>query len=76
EITTDGDWLVVSAGGFTSYPTGMPWTGKQFSSVSVDPLDVVRLIWDRLQSYEGGDLGVVVDPTKSEVLLGNPEDPK
>ena len=76
EITTDGDWLVVSAGGFTSYPTGMPWTGPQFSSTRVDPLDVVRLIWDRLQSYDGGDLGVVVDPIKSNTFLGKPEDPK
>lgn len=76
ELSTDGDWLTVNAGGFTSYPTGMPWTGDQFSSVSVDPLDVVRLIWDRLQSYDGGNLGVVVDATKSEVRLGKPEDAK
>lgn len=76
EITTDGDWLVVSAGGFASYPTGMPWTGPTFSSTKVDSLDVVRLIWERLQSYKGGQLGVTVDDTKSGVVLGKPEDSK
>lgn len=73
EVSTDGDWLNISAGGFTSYPTGMPWTGPQFSSTHVDPLDVVRLIWARLQSYEDGNLGVVVDPVKSGTFLGKPE---
>lgn len=73
DLGTEGDWLAVGAGGFTSYPAGMPWTGPQFSSTKVDPLDVVRLIWERLQSYESGDLGVVVDPTKSGTYLGKPE---
>lgn len=73
EISTDGDLLNVSAGGVSSYPTGMPWTGPQFSSTRVDPLDVVRLIWARLQSYEDGNLGVVVDPVKSGTFLGKPE---
>lgn len=73
EVSTDGDWLNVSAGGFSSYPTGMPWTGPQFSSTRVDPLDVVRLIWERLQSYEGGDLGVVVGEGRSLNYLGKPE---
>ncbi|MGO2069673.1 hypothetical protein [Glutamicibacter arilaitensis] len=73
EISTDGDWLSVGAGGFTSYPQGMPWTGPQLSSTKIDTLDVVRAIWDRLQSYAGGDLGVVVDPVKSGMYLGKPE---
>ena len=76
EISTEGDTLNIQAGGFTSYPSGMPWTGSQFSSTKVDPLDVVRLIWDRLQSYEGGNLGVTLDSTKSGTYLGKPEDPK
>lgn len=73
EISTDGDWLSVGAGGFTSYPQGMPWTGPQLSSTKIDPLDVVRAIWERLQSYDGGDLGVVVDAVKSGTFLGKPE---
>lgn len=73
ELSTDGDWLNVGAGGFTSYPQGMPWTGPQLSSTKIDPLDVVRAIWDRLQSYESGDLGVVVGEGRSLKYLGKAE---
>lgn len=73
ELSTDGDWLSVGAGGFTSYPQGMPWTGPQLSSTKIDPLDVVRAIWERLQSYAGGDLGVVVGEGRSLKYLGKPE---
>ncbi|RKS16754.1 hypothetical protein DFO58_3311 [Arthrobacter sp. AG1021] len=72
-LTTDGDWLNVAAGGFTSYPTGMPWVDKEFSSTRVDPLDVVRLIWTNLQNKPAGDLQVVVDAVKSGQFLGKPE---
>lgn len=75
-ITTDGDNLRIEAGGFSMYPTGMPWTDAEFSSTSVDPLDVVRLIWMNLQAKPAGALGVVVDGAKSTVRLGVPEDPK
>lgn len=73
ELTTDGDWLIVSAGGFSGYPEGMPWVDGEFSSTGVDPLDVVRLIWSKLQSKPNGDLGVVVDNVKTTTLLGKPE---
>lgn len=73
ELSTDGDWLNVGAGGFTSYPQGMPWTGPQLSSTKIDPLDVVRAIWERLQSYEGGNLGVVVGDGRSLKYLGKAE---
>jgi hypothetical protein len=75
-IATDGDNLKVEAGGFSMYPTGMPWTSAAYSSTSVDPLDVVRLIWSNLQAQPAGDLGVVVDGTKTGIRLGVPEDAK
>lgn len=73
DLTTEGDWLNVGAGGFTSYPTGMPWTDKQLSSTKIDPIEVVRKIWASLQAHPTGDLGVTVDAVKSKTFLGKPE---
>lgn len=73
DLTTEGDWLMVGAGGFTSYPTGMPWIGAPFSSTGIDSLDVVRMIWSDLQAKKNGNLGVVVDTVKSGYILGKPE---
>lgn len=58
--------------GYAGYPTGMPYVGY-YSQVKVDPLDVVRHIWNHLQSYGSGDLDMVVDSTKSPVRLGTPK---
>lgn len=68
--------LKVEAGGFSMYPTGMPWVDADYAGIQVDPLDVTRTIWAALQSKPSGDLGVVLDTTTSTVRLGTPEDPK
>lgn len=68
-----GDRLVVEAGGFSMYPTGLPWLGETFAGIRVDPLDMVRKIWAEIQSYPDGDLGVVVDQLKSPVKIGTPD---
>lgn len=65
--------LRVEAGGFSMYPTAMPWLGADYAGIKVDPLDLVRKIWDHVQSYPDGDLGVVVDSLKSPVRIGTPE---
>lgn len=72
-VSTEGNRLNVDAGGFSMYPTGTPWLGADFAGIQVDPLDMVRKIWDHLQSYPDGDLGVVVDPLKSPVRVGTKE---
>lgn len=72
-LGTDGDDLKVSAGGFSMYPKDQPWTAVPFSSTSVDPTDIVRMIWQHLQSFPAGNLGVQVATTKSSVRLGTPE---
>ncbi len=72
-VSVEGDTLRVEAGGFSMYPTGTPWLGKDFAGVNVDPLDMVRKIWDEVQSYPGGDLGVAVDGLVSPVRVGTPE---
>jgi len=68
--------LKVEAGGFSMYPTGMPWVDADYSGIQVDPLDITRMIWTSLQNKASGDLGVVLDTTTSTVRLGIPEDPK
>lgn len=75
-ISTEGDKLSVGAGGFAMYPKDMPWVDPEYAGIQVDPLDVVRMLFSKLQSKPGGNLGVVVDPLKSPVRIGTPEDPK
>jgi hypothetical protein len=75
-VTTEAGRLRVEAGGFSMYPTGMPWTDADYAGIQVDPLDIFRMVWTSLQSKPSGDLGVVVDPDTSTVRLGIPEDPK
>ena len=60
--------------GISGYPQAMAWTGDPYSGVDVDPLDLVRRIWDHLQSQPGGNLGVSLDPTVSPVRVGTAED--
>src|SRR5699024_4655274 len=61
--------------GIGGYPQGQAWLGKEYKGVQVDPLDIVRKIWDHLQGEPGGDLGVVLDDTTSPVTVGEPADP-
>ena len=72
-LSTDGDRLNLDAGGFSMYPTGIPWLGPDYAGIQVDPLDMFRKVWEHVQSYPDGDLGVVVDATKSKVRIGTKE---
>lgn len=75
-LERDGQQLSIESGGFSMYPTGMPWLGEDYAGVQVDPLDVVRLAWEHLQSYDDGDLRVTVDSTKSPVRVGTEPEQK
>lgn len=75
-VSTEGPRLKVDAGGFSMYPTGMPWVDADYAGIQVDPLDVFRMVWGNLQGKAGGDLKVVLDATTSTARLGTPEDPK
>lgn len=66
--------LRVEAGGWSMYPNETPWLGNDFAFIQVDPLDIVRTIWEHVQSYQDGNLGVTVDPTKSPVRVGTKEE--
>lgn len=66
----DGQSWRLDCVGLSGYLSGMPWTGGEYSGVQVDPLGVVRRVWNHAQSQVGGDLGVVVDSTSSPVRVG------
>ncbi|PSS42895.1 hypothetical protein C6401_15155 [Arthrobacter woluwensis] len=74
-VGEEGQWLHIEAGGFSQYPTGMPWVDLPYSGIQVDPMDIVRMIWAKLQNKPDGNLGVVLDGTKSPARLGTPEAP-
>lgn len=73
-VSIEDGRLKIDAGGFTSYPEGQPWLGPDRAEVDVDPLDMVRVIWDHLQSYPAGNLRVKVDPLQSPHRIGYPEE--
>jgi hypothetical protein len=64
----------VEAAGFTSYPHGVPFLGK-IKVRDADPADLYRLIWDEVQSYPEGDLGLKVAGTKTNSRIGSEEEP-
>jgi hypothetical protein len=74
-VTTERGRLKVEAGGFSMYPQGMPWTDPDYAGVRVDPLEIVRLIWSKLQARPNGNLGVAVSDATSTARLGTPESP-
>lgn len=61
--------LACEAVGFGGYPAGQPYT-ESWSGVEVDPLDVVRQIWNHLQSQPMGNLGVTLDQLKTGLKIG------
>lgn len=64
----------LSCTGFAGYPKGMGYEAE-YSAVQVDPLDVVRNVWDTLQAGQDSDIGMVVDrSTTTPVRVGTPAD--
>lgn len=64
-----GPTLQIEAAGFTDYARNMPYDAEKYF-VEVDAADIFRHIWAHIQSQERSNLGLVVDPTMSGVLIG------
>lgn len=62
--------LSIDAAGFSDYPRGQGYDGM-VRFVEVDSLDIVRHIWQHLQSQPMGNLGMVLSNLKSGVLIGS-----
>lgn len=64
----DNAWSLECTG-LTGYPAGQPFTDSEFM-VEVDPIDVIRRIWEWLQEQEGANLGLQVADTVSGQVIG------
>jgi hypothetical protein len=70
QIEADGS-MSVTAAGVSSYAGRIPFVGPNYNGVNVDPIDVVRKLWEHIQGFPRGDLGVTVAGA-SGVLIGLP----
>lgn len=60
--------LSLEAAGFSSYAKGLPWL-VNWNPIAVDPFEIVEQIWNHIQSYSKGNLGVTVYPTSSGMQM-------
>jgi hypothetical protein len=58
----------LTAEGFASYPKKMPWL-ENWNPLATDVFTVVHKIWDHLQSFPNGNLGVTVTPATSGIEM-------
>lgn len=68
-VEEDGQRLALTIQGFTAYAYGQPYLDER-QWIQVDPLVIARHIWEHLQSFDGGNLAVVLDETTSPVRVG------
>lgn len=74
-VTYNGGQVEIDAPGFARYPTGIPYALATNFGAQVDPLNIVRHLWDHVQSYSAGDIGMVVDLTTSTRRIGDNANP-
>lgn len=70
----DGGSWKVEAAGFATYPHGIPYAGN-YATTGADPADVVRHLWEHVQSYDDGNLRLVVSGDKTSAVVGTAEEP-
>ena len=68
EIDGESGAITITAQGFSNYPDKIPWL-QNWNPIAVDPFEVIHKIWNHVQSYPQGALGVTVSPTSSNTLL-------
>lgn len=68
EISGETGEITVTATGFSNYPDKIPWL-QNWNPIVVDPFEVIHRIWNHVQSYPQGNLGVTVYPATSNTLL-------
>lgn len=67
--------LSIEAEGPSAYAHGLPWMGD-YQGVQVDPIDVVRMMWDRILTRYFGDIHIIVDQdTVTNVRIGHEKPP-
>lgn len=68
EIDANAGTVTVSANGFSNYLEKMPWLDT-WNPIAIDPFQVIHRIWNHVQSYPNGNVGVTVTPASSGTLL-------
>lgn len=79
----DGPENSLDLPGFTYYPQQLlysdswPQEGRdpEWPGTQIDPTDAMRHLWQHVQSFPDGDLGMVVDATTTDVRIGDNADP-
>lgn len=69
----EGPKLSVTAAGFATYPTGIPYMGEYTPSLFPDPATVIKDLWAYVQDQPDGDLGVTVVGDKTWMRVGSGE---
>lgn len=64
-----GPGLKIDCAGYTYYAKDIYYDGAWYG-VGVDPLDVVRRIWDHIQTQPGGNIGLELGATTTPVRIG------
>jgi len=67
----DGEDYTVTGMGFSAYAQGMPYFSEDLSILR-DACDVMRRVWNHLQSFPDARLGVELNRTMSGLRLGIP----
>lgn len=76
-VETDGS-LKLEADGWLGYLKDLPFDAvRQYTGGDdSDPLQIARDIWEHVQGFAGGDIGLRldIDPATSDIRLGHPEE--
>jgi hypothetical protein len=67
--------IEVDAPGWCRYPHGVPYMRATNFGAQYDPMNGVRHIWDHVQSFSNGALGMQVDLTTSSRRIGTNAEP-
>lgn len=59
DIDQNSSVMTLKAEGFSKYPKGLPWL-ENWNPIAVDPADIISRIWNHIESYPNGNLGVTV----------------
>lgn len=72
--TFNGESWEIECAGFSSYPHGIPYSSV-YSGIGVDPAQVFAHVWEHVQSFADGYLGVTVTEAKTGLRIGLPKSP-
>jgi hypothetical protein len=72
-VSYDDQQVSIDAVGPSSWLHGQPWLTADRSYIDADPATIDQDIWDRMQAWAGGFLGVTLDPLTTTKRIGEPE---